>query len=109
MLCYLLTSNLELEGLPPVPGAVNLLTVGQGQYIVAGHCLTSPTREILYTCYQPNHECSIIKYRINFFYFLEVLHFRRSLNTKNKKVLLQRVQNHIGLFQDLTLKCAHNT
>ena len=48
-LCYLLTSNLELEGLPPVPRAVNLLTVGQGQYIVTGHCLTSPTREILYT------------------------------------------------------------
>ena len=39
---YLTLSNIELEWLAPVSGAVNLLPVSQGKHVVALHLLASP-------------------------------------------------------------------
>ena len=39
-LTYLALADLEGEGLSPVPGGVDLLAVGEGQRVVAGHLVT---------------------------------------------------------------------
>ena len=39
---YLSLANLQLEWLSTVPGAVDLLAVGEGQHVVTGHSLARP-------------------------------------------------------------------
>jgi hypothetical protein len=44
---YLLSADFEGEGLAPVSGAVHLLAIGEGEYVVADHCLASPANNFL--------------------------------------------------------------
>ncbi len=43
---HLLSADFKGEGLAPVSGAVHLLAIGEGEYVVADHSLPSPANSL---------------------------------------------------------------